>query len=108
MVAPLILERVLAHELAHAAFADVPSRFGPVNLKQERRAEEWAALRLIKLDDYRHAEAIHNGHAGAMAIELGVMRTIVEAYRGLLSRLGDAIYLRPGLGAGQWEERVVA
>lgn len=41
---------VLAHETAHAVFADVPSQFGPVNGKQERRADEWAALRLIDID----------------------------------------------------------
>ncbi|WP_424711135.1 ImmA/IrrE family metallo-endopeptidase [Microbacterium sp. SLBN-111] len=36
---------VLAHELAHAVFGHVPSRFGPEAAKQERVAEEWAALR---------------------------------------------------------------
>lgn len=96
---------VLAHELAHAVFGDVPSKFGPVNAKQERRAEEWAALRLITLDDYRHVESIHRGHAGAMALDLGVMRSIVLAYRGLLERHGDTTYVRPRLGAGQYDHR---
>ncbi len=97
---------VFAHELAHAAFRDVPSKFGPVNAKQERRADEWAALRLINLDAYRHAERVHDGHAGAMAIELGVMRTIVIAYRGLLARLGDTVYVDASLGRNQWADRV--
>lgn len=96
---------VLAHELGHAAFADVPSRFGPVHAKQERRAEEWAALVLINLDDYRHLEQIHHGHAGAIAVDLGVMRSIVLAYQGLLERVGDTLYLRPKMGAGQWAHR---
>lgn len=96
---------VLAHELAHAAFADVPSKFGPVHAKQERRAEEWAALRLIDLDEYRHLEHIHHGHAGAIALDLGVMRSIVLAYQGLLERIGDTTYLRPKMGAGNWLHR---
>lgn len=97
---------VLAHELAHAVFRDSPSRFGPVAAKQERRAEEWAALQLIDLNDYRHVEVIHNGHAGAMALDLGVMTSIVKAYQGLLLRLGPTTYVAPRMGAGQWAHRV--
>lgn len=96
---------VLAHELGHAAFGDTPSQFGPVHAKQERRAEEWAALRLINIDDYRHAEAVHDAHAGAMAVELGVMTSIVLAFRGLLTRLGEATYVDAKMGAGQFAHR---
>lgn len=96
---------VLAHELGHAVFADVPSPFGPVNAKQERRAEEWAALRLILLADYRAAEAHCGGHLGAMAIELGVMRSTVAAFAKVLSRVGDTVYLQPKMGAGMWAHR---
>lgn len=96
---------VLAHELGHAAFADVPSKFGPVNAKQERRAEEWAALRLIDVDDYRHLEQIHHGHAGAIALDLGVMRSIVEAFQSVLQRIGDTTYVQPRMGAGNWLHR---
>lgn len=96
---------VLAHELAHAVFGDVPSRFGPVAAKQERRAEEWAALRLIHHDDYRYAETVHHGHAGAMAVDLGVMRSIVEAFQRVLLRVGDAVYVAPKMGAGQYAHR---
>lgn len=96
---------VLAHELAHAAFGHRPSHFGPVHAKQERMAEEWAALRLISPADYRHVEDLHDGHAGAMALELGVMRSIVDAYRGLLARLGGTVYVRPRMGAGMWAHR---
>ncbi|WP_136057300.1 ImmA/IrrE family metallo-endopeptidase, partial [Microbacterium sp. K24] len=38
-----LLRSVFAHELCHAVFGDVRSKFGPVNAKQERRADEWAA-----------------------------------------------------------------
>lgn len=96
---------VLAHELAHAVFADVPSHFGPVNAKQERRADEWAALLLIDLDDYRHLEHMHQGHAGAIAFDLGVMRSIVEAFQRVLLRVGDTVYVKPREGAGQWQHR---
>lgn len=99
---------VLAHELAHAVFGDVPTRFGPVNAKQERRADEWAALQLIRHDEYAAAEQLHEGHAGAVAHELGVVRSIVEAYRRVLERIDDTVYVRPKMGAGQWVDRVAA
>ncbi len=96
---------VLAHELGHAAFADRPTEFGPVHAKQERRAEEWAALRLVDLDDYRHLEAVHAGHPGAIAVDLGVMRSIVVAFQNVLERLGDTVYVQPRMGAGMWTHR---
>lgn len=97
------LERsVLAHELAHAIFGDAPSPFGPINAKQERRADEWAALHLITPDAYADAERHHGGHTGGMAIELGVIVDIVEAYRRVLLRSGDTVYVDPRMGAGQW------
>lgn len=97
---------VLAHECAHAVFADVPSRFGPVNAKQERRADEWAALRLIDVDAYKRAEAIHHGHTEALAVELGVTVDLIEAYQRILLRIDDAVYVQPRQGAGQYSHRV--
>ena len=100
------LERsILAHELGHAVFADAPSRFGPVNAKQERRAWEWAALQLIYHDAYRAAEARHEGHPGAMAVELSVVRPVVEAYQRILLRTDQHVYVKPCMGAGQWSHR---
>jgi len=96
---------VLAHELAHVTFGDEPSMFGPVNAKQERRADEWAALRLITSEAFREAEQLHGGHAAAMAVELGVITDIVEAYQRILLRVGDTVYTQPRMGAGQWHER---
>lgn len=96
---------VLAHECAHAVFGDEPSMFGPVNRKQERRADEWAALRLIDHETYKRAELIHHGHAGAIAHDLGVVRSIVEAYQQILLRVGDTVYVKPREGAGQWHHR---
>ena len=81
------LERsVLAHELAHAVLGDVPSKFGLVNVKQERRADEWAATRLISLDAYREAEMLREAHAPAMAHDLGVITRLVHAYQRVIER----------------------
>ena len=96
---------VLAHECAHAVFADVPSRFGPVNRKQERRADEWAALRLIDVTAYKHAELVHHGHSEAIALELGVTVDLIDAYQRVLLRVDDTVYVKPREGAGQWLHR---
>jgi len=96
---------VLAHECAHAVFGDVPSMFGPLNAKQERRADEWAALRLIRREEYKRSESVHHGHIGAIAHDLGVVRSVVEAYQRVLLRIGDVVYVAPKMGAGQWAER---
>jgi hypothetical protein len=95
----------LWHECAHAVFADVPSKFGPVNAKQERRADEWAALRLISLTDYMRAEIIHDGHAEAMAVELDVTIDLLIAFQRTLLVVGDRTYVRPKMGAGQFRHR---
>lgn len=99
---------ILAHEIAHAVFADVPSKFGPVNAKQERRADEWAALRLITPDEYRVAEERWDGHVGAMAYDLGVIARLVKAYQRVLLRVGETVYVTPRMGIGQWSEKVEA
>lgn len=97
---------VLAHELAHYVFADTPSRFGPVQAKQERRADEWAALQLIDRDAYREIEQLRDGHVPSMAHDLGVISSIVHAYQRILTRIGDTVYVDPRMGAGQWLERI--
>lgn len=99
---------VLAHEVAHAVFEDVPSKFGPVNAKQERRADEWAALRLITPAAYRISEEHWDGHAAAIAYDLGVTTKLVTAFQRVLARVGDTVYVDPRMGAGQWLEKVEA
>lgn len=97
---------VLAHEIAHAIFGDTPSKHGPVNAKQEARADMWAARFLIDTEAYAAAEAHCEGHAGAMALELGVMRSVVDVYRARLLRLDDTVYLDPKMGPGQWALKI--
>lgn len=96
----------IAHETCHAVFGDVRSKFGPVNAKQERRADEWAALRLIDLSDYRREEERHAGHVEAMAIALNVTTDLVNAFRSILLRVGPSVYVSPRMGAGQFTHRV--
>lgn len=100
-----VYRSTLAHECCHAVFADVPSRFGPVKAKQERRADEWAALRLIELEEYRLQEAQHDGHVEAMAVALNVTVDIVEAFQRVLIRVGDKVYTGARLGADQFLNR---
>lgn len=103
-----LLRCVFAHELCHAVFGDVPSKFGPVNAKQERRADEWAALRLIDQEHYREVERLRDGNVTLMAQDLDVIDDIVHAYQRVLQRIGDAVYVEPRMGAGQYAHRVEA
>lgn len=96
----------VAHEACHVVFGDAPSMFGPVNAKQERRADEWAALQLITLDEYRHAETLHDGNVEAMAIDLCVTTDLVDAFRKVLMRTETSVYVAPKLGVGQFAHRV--
>jgi hypothetical protein len=100
---------VKAHECGHAVHAHQATRFGPVNAKNERQADEWAALRLITLPAYKRAEILHNGHTGAMAVELDVVVDAVEVFRSMLLTVQDEhgmhTYLQPRMGDGQWVHR---
>lgn len=93
---------VLAHEIAHHVFADEPSPYGPVTAKQERRANEWAALHLITADAFADAEKHRNGHTASMAFDLDVTPELVDAYRRVLVRIGDTTYVDAKMGAGQY------
>ncbi|MDQ1131175.1 ImmA/IrrE family metallo-endopeptidase [Microbacterium sp. SORGH_AS_0888] len=94
---------VLAHECAHAVFADVPSPSAQVNRKQERRADEWAAQRLIDIREYERAEALHQGNIEALAVELGVTVDLIRAFRSALSRAHTAA-VRRTVAQGSYEK----
>lgn len=96
---------VLAHEIAHALFEDQPTPYGPVRAKQERRANEWAALYLIRPEAFAEAEHLRGGHTASMAHDLGVTVEIVDAFRDLLARYGDTVYVNAKMGAGQFAHR---
>ncbi|MDQ7877316.1 ImmA/IrrE family metallo-endopeptidase [Microbacterium sp. QXD-8] len=97
-----VARAVLAHEIAHHVFGDEPSPYGPVRAKQERRANEWAALRLITPDAFADAERLRNGHTASMAHDLDVTPELIDAYRQVLLRIGDTTYVEPRMGAGQY------
>lgn len=101
-----VYRSTLAHECCHAIWGDVPSRFGPTNARQERRADEWAALQMIDPDTYRQQELRHGGNIEAIAIALNVTADLVEVYQGLLLRVDGAVYVDPRMGAGQFAHRV--
>lgn len=101
-----IARSVLAHEIAHHVFGDQHTHFGPARARQERRADEWAALRLITLDAYGEAERLRAGHAPSMAHDLNVTVELVEAFRRVLLRVGDTVYVDAKMGAGQFAHRV--
>ncbi|UJP39365.1 ImmA/IrrE family metallo-endopeptidase [Cellulomonas palmilytica] len=76
----------LAHELGHAkyghAWTDDPSE----HARQERLADEYAAALLIDAQDYALAEAVVGPHVGALARELGVTASIVQAWQRVARR----------------------
>lgn len=100
------LERsVLAHEIAHIIRGDRHTMFGYYDKRDERRADEWAALHLIDLIEYQIAEAKFGNNIEYIAQELNVMDWVVEAFERMLLRVGNEIYIRSKMGAGQWLNR---
>jgi hypothetical protein len=97
-----VARSVLAHEIAHHVFADEPSPYGPVRAKQERRANEWAALHLITPEAFAETEKHRNSHTASMAFDLDVTPELVDAYRRVLVRIGDTTYVDAKMGAGQY------
>ena len=96
------------HELGHHALGHRPQPAGIVHDRQERAANEWAARRLITCADYRAAEALHGGHVPSLAHALTVHPKIVTAYRAMLERIGETVYVSPRMGIGQYDDRLAA
>ena len=61
----------LAHELGHAHYGDTPRR-GIYSVRQEARADTYAAKLLIAPQAFFDAATWHNGHLGGIADELEV------------------------------------
>lgn len=89
------LRSVLAHELRHAEYGDVPTGCERVDLRQEQRADREAAWLLIDIRDLARAMVVHGGQHSAVAVELNVSDEMLDvrlqhlhpAERGLLARL---------------------
>lgn len=77
---------VLAHELGHAHYGHVWTDHPHQHHKQERLADEVAASLLICAGEYIRAERTVGPHPGALAKELGVTRSIIEAWRTMARR----------------------
>lgn len=72
----------LAHELGHVMHGDGPG----CHEVQERRADEWAAKRLIRRDDYARVEEIYT-HDADMARELGVTMHLLRVWKQVQERI---------------------
>jgi Zn-dependent peptidase ImmA (M78 family) len=75
---------VLAHELGHARLGHFPASTPLLRAQQERRADEWAASRLITPRAYAEAEQVRGPHLASLAFELDVTMELVTAYQRLL------------------------
>ena len=71
---------VLAHELAHAVYGDVPVDNGFFNLRQEARADRWAAKLLISPVEFALAAQWHGDCLPAVADELEVTQHLLEVW----------------------------
>lgn len=71
----------LAHELVHAYYGDAPCRDPVRHARQEQRADRFAAELLITPEAWAEAEAIHDGHLGAIADELEVTIHLARTWR---------------------------
>lgn len=99
---------VLGHELGHHHYRDVPTMFQHLDLKQERRADAWAAHFLIPNREYRIAEEKYGANTEWIAQDLGVLERLVVAYENTLTRIGEEVYVSPRMGAGQWAQKIRA
>lgn len=77
----------VAHELGHAHYGDGISVDVVRDVRQERRADRWAARLLISEADYRMAEVLVGSHAGALAAELGVTVEFINIWRDSYERI---------------------
>lgn len=98
---------VLAHECDHAEHDDPPGH----HRRYESRADLHAAQRLIDAREFGILTSVYTDY-DRICIELGVTREQFLAFREYRSqqvahvrrveRIGDAVYVDPKMGAGQW------
>ncbi|KAM9867055.1 hypothetical protein ACIFOC_00377 [Leucobacter aridicollis] len=105
-----LVRPVLSHEADHAEKNDV----GGHHSKNETRANLNSALRLINPSEWDLLAATLTDY-DRICLELGITRAQFRAYhehrrsidaaRVRLDRIGDALYLNPKMGVGQWAMR---
>lgn len=101
-----VLRGVMMHEIAHHVLGHRPTEFGIIRKRQEHAANVWAAHQLITPEAYAEAEHARGCHITSMAIDLNVPDEFITVYRGSLLRTDHATYVRPRMGAGQWDHRI--
>lgn len=77
-LSPVQRRCVLAHEISHARHRDTACEHGGV---MEARADMEAARMLLSVVAYAAAEQVYDGNTHMMALELGVMPWVIDAYR---------------------------
>lgn len=76
----------LAHEIGHAVLGHFSQPPPWLHDRQERAADEWAAKKLIPLENYEEAENLVGSHDGALAKELGVTVGYINTWRSIYER----------------------
>jgi Zn-dependent peptidase ImmA (M78 family) len=74
---------VLAHELGHVHYGH-DLRLMHDSPADELRADQYAAQLLISPAEYALAEALHDGHGGGIAQELGLSTKMVKTWQDLM------------------------
>lgn len=77
---------VLAHELQHFKFSDMPTKHRWFGLRQERRASELAAFLLVPADKLKRVLKIYPDDINKVADELDVTLDILETRLAMLKR----------------------
>lgn len=101
-----VLRGVMFHEIGHHILGHRPTEFGLIRKRQEHAANLWAAHTLITPESYAEAEHARDGRITGMAIDLNVPDEFVLIYQQTLLRTERATYVRPRMGAGQWDHRI--
>lgn len=70
----------LAHELAHAHYRDVPTGSRLYDLRQERRADKWAARLLLQDVDLALVLTEHSGHLAPAAHDLEITVRLLKIH----------------------------
>lgn len=106
-LAPELVRPTLTHECDHVLHDDC----GGHHVRNEARANLHSAIRLINPVEWKKLTRAHSDY-DRICLELGITRRQFRAYhenelrtaakRARLERYGNALYLEPKMGAGQW------